>query len=89
MKYYWVKDTDRKISARSLTLVISAAVCMGSSWSTISHTSLNDATAVIFCKMFLIRQNSTLPGNTFLESNLLHTLYTLTSIYLNIYLNGK
>jgi len=26
MKYYWVKDTDRKISTRSLTLVIFAVV---------------------------------------------------------------
>jgi len=26
MKYYWVKGTDRKISAMSLTLVIFAAV---------------------------------------------------------------
>jgi len=26
MKSYWVKDTDRKISARSLTVVIFAAV---------------------------------------------------------------
>jgi len=37
MKFYWVKDADQKISARSLTLVI-FAFFVGILWSTITQT---------------------------------------------------
>ena len=76
MKSYWVKGTDQQISVTSLTLVtlvIFAAVCMGSWWSTTTRIWVNDATAVILCKNVFNLPKLYLPGNTFLKSNLLHS----------------
>ena len=38
--------------------------CVGSLWSTTTQTRVNDVTAVIFSKMFLICHNSTLCQKT-------------------------
>jgi len=47
MKFWWGKDTDQHISARSLTLLI-FAVGVGIVWSTTTRTQVSDATAVTF-----------------------------------------
>ena len=55
MKSYWVKDTDQKISARSLTVVIFAAVL-----AFCGHKSMTP----LFFTMLIICQKSTLCQET-------------------------
>ena len=66
MKYWWGKDTDQKITARSLTMLIFAVWCMGIVWSTTTRTRVNDATAVTFSvKRFNPLKLYPLSGNIF------------------------
>ena len=63
--YLFFKDTDRKISARSLTLVMFAAVLSGLClWSTVHNPDISQWCRCCHFLSFLISQNSTLCQET-------------------------
>jgi len=78
-KMKWVKATDRKTSAKSLTLVIFLQLCawVDVLWCTITQSQANDATAVIFSKCFQSAKTLLCARqHLFIESTSYTSLYT-------------